>query len=158
MKKMIAVFLTVLMLISMLSIAASAAVISPDDTKPDVDASFKVNGKETNSGFKQEWSEDEDGNPVLTVESTERDIDEWGIEGMTEGEDYVIVSKDSHKAVFKFLKKLDGPVTVITKSKDAATPDNGDKAPATGADAAAAGMLVFVGIALVAVSLKKERA
>lgn len=167
MKKIVSVFISVLMLISCLSVSgitASAYVSSIETTKKDFQADVTVNGLPSIEG---EYEISDNPNYSATVEFTysgNETLEKWEFEGLKEGVDYIIVSQDGNTIVIGIINDdidyiVANAVTVTESTKPSSTTkaNKDKKSPDTGVGFSAVALMAIATGSAILVASRKEK-
>ncbi len=160
MKKVISIILSLVMLISVSAVAvsASAAVLSPESTTKSNKINVEVNGNETTEVIYEK--DPQDPTKITFTYTGDGELEGWEFPGMTEGEDYIIISEDDNSITIQLINDYDGDVTANAIVKETTTKkkkSNDDrKSPKTGAATATAVAVAGAGVAVLAALRKKS--
>ena len=168
MKKLISVLLSAVMMICACSLSAfpvmAAYVGSIETTSKTILIEVTVDGKESVHGKYHTTDNPEEKGYVVEIEFTydgDAPLKYWEVPGLTEGEDYVIVSQEGNKIVIGIIDEdvdyiLANAVTGDTKSSTSAKVNTDRKSPNTGAGAFAVALSAAGAGASVLCALRKK--
>lgn len=165
MKKIISVVLSLVMICSV-SMAATSVFAAGGNvqsiestTKKTNPLHTEVNGNETDD---VKVTVDKDDPTKITFTYTgDGDLQGWEFPGITEGQEYIILSEDGNSITIQIINGYEGTVTANAIVKETTTKkkkkNDKKKSPKTGASAAAAVVAVAgAGVAVLAASSKKR--
>ncbi|MBE6817320.1 MAG: hypothetical protein E7520_06445 [Ruminococcaceae bacterium] len=163
MKKIISIVLSLVML---LSVSAAATSVFAADNVQSIESTTKmtnpihteVNGNETDE---VKVTPDKDDPTKITFTYTgDGDLQGWEFPGITEGQEYIIVSEEGNSITIQIINGYKGPITANAIVKEDTTSkkkkNNKKKSPKTGAAAGAAIAAAGAGIAVLAATKKRD--
>lgn len=168
MKKLISVLLSAVMMICACSLSAlpvmAAYVGSIETTTKTILIEVTVDGEESVHGKYHTTDNPEEKGYEVEIEFTydgDAPLKYWEVPGLTEGEDYVIVSQEGNKIVIGIIDEdvdyiLANAVTGDTKSSTSAKVNTDRKSPNTGAGAFAVALSAAGAGASVLCALRKK--
>ena len=158
MKKIISIVLSLVMLVSAsaLTINAFAEVQSPSSVTPGSKITVEVNG---NTSKDVTYKADPDDPAIITFTYTGTGtLDGWAFNGMVEGVDYQVVSKDGNSITIELLNGYNSDIdanALVDKDSEGTKGNGKGKSPKTGA-AAATGLAAAGAGAAILLALKKR--
>ncbi|MBR4240779.1 MAG: hypothetical protein IKR97_01005 [Eubacterium sp.] len=162
MKKITAILLSVLMLVSVsaVSINAFAVVESQETTKTSSKITVEVNG--TTSKDVTYKADPDDPAKITFKYNGNGTLEGWEFDGMVEGVDYQVVSEDGKSITIELLNGFDGDITanaIVKGGKKGSGKGSGKgKSPKTGAAATTGLAAAGAGAAILLAMRKKEDA
>lgn len=163
MKKIISVFLSVVMLITVVSaafsvFAAGGNVQSIESTTKVNKITVEVNGNESNDVTYEK--DPTDPTKITFTYTGDGELEGWEFPGMTEGVDYKIISEDGDSITIQIINGYDGPIVAnaIVKEETTKKKKSNDKkkSPKTGAASASVIAAAGVGVAVLAALKRKS--
>ncbi|MBR2100493.1 MAG: hypothetical protein IJ927_04115 [Eubacterium sp.] len=158
MKKIISIVLSLVMLVSAsaLTINAFAEVQSPSSVTPGSKITVEVNG---NTSKDVTYKADPDDPAIITFTYTGTGtLEGWEFNGMVEGVDYQVVSKDGNSITIELLNGYNSDIdanALVDKDSEGTKGNGKGKSPKTGA-AAATGLAAAGAGAAILLALKKR--
>lgn len=169
MKRLISVLLSTVMMICACGVSAlpvmAAYVGSIETTSRTILIEVTVDGEESVHGKYHTTDNPEEKGYEVEIEFTydgDAPLKYWEVPGLTEGEDYVIVSQEGNKIVIGIINEdvdyiLANAVTGDAKSSTSAKVNNNRKSPSTGAGAFTVALSTAGAGAVALCALKKKR-
>ena len=164
MKKVISIILSLVLLASVSAVttvpAFAAKVQSIESTTEEgPNITGEVNGNPSSDVVYEK--DPQDPTKITFTYTGDGELTGWEFPGMTEGKDYIIVSRDGNSITIQLLNGYDGDVianAIVKETTTGQTPKkNGDnKSPKTGAATATAAVVAGAGIAVLAAVKKKN--
>lgn len=161
MKKILSVVLSVVMLIcasSVATVAFAENVNSIESTTKANKITVEVNGNETTDVIYEK--DPEDPTKITFTYTGDGELEGWEFPGMTEGEDYIIISEEGDSITIQLINGYEGDVianAIVKESTTKKKKHNDDrKSPKTGAVTAGAVAVAGAGVAVLAALKKRD--